>query len=60
MSLPESTEVPSIGMSFDRFYSLELRRLVGLAYVLTGNRSIAEDLANEALLVAQMGNRFGV
>lgn len=37
---------------FDAFYTVELRRLVGLAYVLTGDRSVAEDLANEALLVA--------
>ncbi len=38
--------------SFDGFYERELRSVVGLAYVLSGSRSGAEDLAQEAFLAA--------
>ena len=38
--------------SFDSFYERELRSVVGLAYVLSGSRSGAEDLAQEAFLAA--------
>ncbi len=37
---------------FDVFYRRELRPVVGLAYVLTGRRSAAEDLAQEAFVAA--------
>lgn len=38
--------------SFDAFYRRERRGLVGLAFVLSGSRLAAEDLAQEALLTA--------
>lgn len=38
--------------SFDDFFREQLRPLVALAYGLSGNRAIAEDLAQEALLAA--------
>ena len=37
---------------FDAFYSREVRRLVGLAYALSGSRLVADDLAQEAMLAA--------
>jgi len=38
--------------AFEDFYVTEYRAVVGLAYVLSGDRSIAEDLAQEAFLAA--------
>jgi RNA polymerase sigma-70 factor (ECF subfamily) len=38
--------------TFETFYLSEYRAVVGLAYALSGNRSIAEDLAQEAFLAA--------
>lgn len=38
--------------SFEAFYARELRSLVGLAYVLSGSRAGAEDLAQEGFLAA--------
>jgi RNA polymerase sigma factor (sigma-70 family) len=38
--------------SFDSFYRREAGAVVGLAYVLSGSRSGAEDLAQEAFLAA--------
>lgn len=38
--------------SFDSFYRREIRNVVGLAYVLSGRRSAAEDLAQEAFVAA--------
>jgi RNA polymerase sigma-70 factor (ECF subfamily) len=37
---------------FDAFFRREYRALVGLAVVLTGDRTLAEDLAQDALLAA--------
>lgn len=37
---------------FDAFFRREYRSLVGLAFVLTGDRATAEDLAQDALLAA--------
>ncbi|MEZ5176315.1 MAG: SigE family RNA polymerase sigma factor [Acidimicrobiia bacterium] len=37
---------------FDRFYAREFRSVVGLAYALSGSRSGAEDLAQEAFIAA--------
>jgi RNA polymerase sigma factor (sigma-70 family) len=37
---------------FDAFYRREIRRLVGLAYALSGSRLAADDLAQEAMLAA--------
>ncbi len=38
--------------SFEEFYNAEYTGVVGLAYALSGNRWIAEDLAQEAFLAA--------
>jgi RNA polymerase sigma factor (sigma-70 family) len=38
--------------SFEAFYRQELQSVIGLAYVLSGSRSGAEDLAQEAFLAA--------
>lgn len=38
--------------TFDGFVGEHGRRLVGLAYTLSGSRSVAEDLAQDALLAA--------
>jgi len=40
---------------FQAFYAREYRAVVGLAYVLLGSRSGAEDLAQEAFLAALRG-----
>ena len=40
------------GRSFDDWYRTEHRSVVGLAYVLTGSRSAAEELAQDAFLAA--------
>lgn len=37
---------------FDVFYRKEIRRLVGLAYALSGSRLAADDIAQEAMLAA--------
>jgi len=38
--------------SFDSYYKRDYRKLVGLAYVLTGSHWVAEDLAQDALTEA--------
>lgn len=38
--------------SFETFYERELRSVVGLAYALSGSRTAAEDLAQDAFLAA--------
>jgi RNA polymerase sigma-70 factor (ECF subfamily) len=49
-----SSEATAVGSSetFEEFYEREFSAVVGLAYALSGNRSGAEDLAQEAFLVA--------
>ena len=47
----EGTAVGSSG-TFEEFYEREFRAVVGLAYALSGSQSSAEDLAQEAFLVA--------
>jgi DNA-directed RNA polymerase specialized sigma24 family protein len=44
--------VPAGEDGFDEFYVREFPGVVGLAYALSGNPSSAEDLAQEAFLVA--------
>lgn len=39
-------------MSFDDFYRQEYRHVLGLAYVLTGNASVAEDTTQDAFTAA--------
>ena len=47
--------------TFDVFYARERRQIVGLAYVLSGSRAGAEDLAQEAFLAALRNwNKIGV
>jgi len=48
-----SGEVPLVEReSFESFYAREQRRLVGLAYSVSGSRLAAEDLAQDALIAA--------
>lgn len=48
----KTTDPPAYRESFDNFYVRELGLVVGLAYVLSGSRSGAEDLAQEGFLAA--------
>jgi RNA polymerase sigma-70 factor (ECF subfamily) len=50
-SQPAAEEPPT---GFDAFYSGEYAAVVGLAYALSGSRSGAEDLAQEAFLAAHL------
>jgi RNA polymerase sigma-70 factor, ECF subfamily len=51
-----STETETVPVravaSFEQFYERELRSVVGLAYALSGSRSAAEDLAQDAFVAA--------
>ena len=47
----EATAMPS-AESFAEFYEREFRAVVGLAYALSGSRSGAEDIAQDAFLMA--------
>lgn len=38
--------------SFEQFYSADFRQVLGLAFVLTGNRQTAEEVAQEAFTAA--------
>ena len=40
---------------FDRFYAREFPRMVSIAYAVSGSRMAAEDLAQEAMIVAYRG-----
>ena len=52
---PESDSV-----SFEHVYSAEYRSLVALAFTLAGNRAVAEDIVQEALLrLHQRWSRVG-
>jgi len=46
------TRDASLSPTFESYYSADYRSLVGLAVVLTGSRSVAEDLCQEALTEA--------
>jgi RNA polymerase sigma-70 factor (ECF subfamily) len=50
----KSSEATALGPSvtFEEFYKREFLSVVGLAYALSGSRSGAEDIAQEAFLVA--------
>jgi RNA polymerase sigma-70 factor (ECF subfamily) len=39
-------------MTFEAFYERELKSVIGLAFVLSGSRTAAEDLAQDAFLAA--------
>lgn len=47
-----ATPASAFRPSFEAFYGRELQSVIGLAYVLSGSRSGAEDLAQEAFLAA--------
>jgi RNA polymerase sigma factor (sigma-70 family) len=47
-----SVEASSESLSFDDFYRREHRHVLGLAFVLTGNRWVAEDTAQDAFTAA--------
>jgi len=47
-----STERSVFREDFSTFYAREVRSVVGLAYILSGSRSGAEDLAQDAFLAA--------
>lgn len=49
--LKKKTDV-LVPASFDAFYASEFRRLVNIAYALSGSRLAAEDLAQEAMVAA--------
>jgi len=51
-ALPAAEESEAFRGSFEAFYRREIRAIVGLAYVLSGSRRAAEDLAQEAFLSA--------
>jgi RNA polymerase sigma-70 factor (ECF subfamily) len=53
-SVEELTDQPDIRAveTFDDFYRSEFPAVVGLAYALSGNRWVAEDLAQESFLIA--------
>ena len=50
----EEPVIPAVSLheDFESFYARELKPVVGLAFVLSGSRSGAEDLAQEAFLAA--------
>jgi RNA polymerase sigma factor (sigma-70 family) len=50
--VPSHAESVRVVESFDDFYRRERRGLVALAYALTGNADVADDLAHEALTAA--------
>ena len=45
-------EASSRPLSFDDFYRREHRHVLGLAFVLTGNQSVAEDITQDAFTAA--------
>jgi len=52
MGAPAVVQTETRMESFDQYYERDYRSLVGLAYVLTGSRWFAEDLAQDALVEA--------
>ena len=47
-----AVEAASEPLSFDAFYRREHRHVLGLAFVLTGNQAVAEDIAQDAFTAA--------
>ena len=50
--MPRGEEMTVRDETFESFYRREFREVVGLAYALSGSRSGAEDLAQEAFIAA--------
>ncbi len=60
MHAPDEAVVVALPERFDAFYMREFRRVVGLAFALSGSRWAAEDLAQEAFIAAhQQWDRIG-
>lgn len=60
MHAPDEAVVVALPERFDAFYMREFRRVVGLAFALSGSRWAAEDLAQEAFIAAhQQWERIG-
>ncbi len=58
--IPRDEELAASYESFESFYRREFRNVVGLAYALSGSRLGAEDLAQEAFVIAhQRWDRIG-
>lgn len=51
-AVPDPVAVSSDVLTFDDFYRKEHRQVLGLAFVLTGNRSSAEDVTQDAFTAA--------
>lgn len=51
-SVPDTYVAPRIIESFDEYYRRDYRSLVGLAFVITGDNAVAEDLVQDALTAA--------
>lgn len=51
-AVPRPAEGSGEPLSFEAFYRQEHRHVLGLAFVLTGNRSAAEDVAQDAFTAA--------
>ncbi len=52
MALPDEAVVVASPEAFEVFYRREFRRVVAIAYALSGSRTGAEDLAQEAFIAA--------
>jgi RNA polymerase sigma-70 factor (sigma-E family) len=60
VGVPDGDDPDEGAPMFDEFYVVELPRLVTLGWALTGNRAVAEELAQETMLRAYRGwNRIG-
>lgn len=51
-SVPDAFVAPRVIESFDEYYRRDYRSLVGLAFVITGDNAVAEDLVQDALTAA--------
>jgi RNA polymerase sigma-70 factor (sigma-E family) len=51
-AVPRPVEVSGAPLAFEDFYRREHRQVLGLAYVLTGNQSAAEDVTQDAFTAA--------
>ena len=49
---PEQSQADGLHETFDSFFALERDAVLGLAYALTGDRAVAEDVVQDAFLEA--------
>src|SRR5436190_20925398 len=52
---PEPSQASDIEETFDAFFALEHDPVLGLAFALTGDRAVAEDIVQDAFLEAFRG-----